>query len=52
MFEKLIFSSVKMRNSGNYIYDYAHSFLERIFNPMRYTGIEPNLNYDYNPNLA
>ena len=33
-----IFSSEKMRISGNCIYDYAHSFSgEKIFNPMRYT---------------
>ena len=28
-----------MRNSGNCIYDYTHSFFGEIFNPMQYTGI-------------
>ena len=38
--EKQIFSSEEMRNSGNCIYDYAHSFFGEDFNPIRYTGIE------------
>lgn len=34
--EKQIFSSEKMRNSGNCIYDYVHSFFgEDFFNPVR-----------------
>ena len=28
-----------MRNSGNCIYDYAHSFFEEDFNQTRYTGL-------------
>ena len=36
--EKQIFSSGKMRNSGNYIYNYAHRSPEKIFNPMRCAG--------------
>jgi len=27
-----------MRNSGNCIYDYTHSFFGEDFNPMRYAG--------------
>ena len=29
----------KLKNSGNCIYDYAHSFFGDNFYPMRYTGI-------------
>ena len=29
--KKHIFSSEKMRNSGNFIYDYAHSFFREHF---------------------
>ena len=39
LIKKQIFSSEKMRNSGNYIYDYAHSFFGEDFNPMSYTNI-------------
>ena len=35
---KQIFSSGKMRNLGNCIHDYAHSFFGEDFNAMRYTG--------------
>ena len=38
LIKKQIFSSEKLRNSGNCIYDYAHSFYGEDFNPMRYTG--------------
>ena len=31
IFGKQIISSEKMRNSGNYIYDYAHSFFVEDF---------------------
>ena len=34
----IYFASEKMRNSGNYIYDYTQSHSsERISNPLRYT---------------
>ena len=33
---KQIFSSEKMKNSGDCIYNFAHSFFGEIFNPMRY----------------
>ena len=35
---KGIISSEKMRNSGNYNCNYAHSFFDRIFSPSRFTG--------------
>ena len=35
-----IISIEKIRNSGNYIYDYAHSFFGKDFNPSRYTGLQ------------
>ena len=41
--EGIIFSE-KIRNSCNYNYDYAHSFLERIFHASRYTGMYVYLN--------
>ena len=31
LMKKGIISTEKMRNSGNYIYDYAHSFFEKDF---------------------
>ena len=31
LIRKGILSSEKIRSSGNYIYDYAHSFLEKYF---------------------
>ena len=31
-----------MRNSGYFIYGHAHSFFERLFNPMLYLGLKFN----------
>ena len=36
--KKGIISGEKMRNSGNYNYDYLTRSSERIFNPCRYSG--------------
>ena len=38
LIKKGITSSEKIRNWGNYIYDYAYSFFESIFNPSCCTG--------------
>ena len=36
--KKQFFSIEEMRNAGNCIYEYVHSFPERIFNPILFTG--------------
>ena len=32
------YSSEKLKNSGNFIYEYAYSLFGQDFNPMRFTG--------------
>ena len=37
----------EMKNAGNYMYDYAHSFFGKYFNPIRYTGKYNYLNFSF-----